>query len=93
MNKKEFNYDYVLKEIRHQFQLIGQWAGRQEYELAAKNAIMANTLIELLEAHSCGSHGGFDKGQQKHIGFSNPYEYVHNDLYNRYEWINVKYNK
>ena len=58
----------ILKRIQSELDSMYQWSGQFEkkcvnagYSKKAFNYMhRAEALIELLEAHDCGSHGGFD---------------------------------
>jgi len=59
----------VLASIANTYEMVLQWAGMKDYQLARDYEVRCETLIELLEVHDCGSKGGFDKGQDYGPGF------------------------
>lgn len=73
----------ILKKISSHIEQMEQWASSGHWGYAAAEQARALSLIELLEADDCRSHGGFDiaRGQKPPRGGP-----VHT-LLARYNWL------
>ncbi len=70
----------ILNAIADELGMSSQWLPSNRVgslESATAHLHRAETLIELLEVHDCGSVGGFDKGQR----------YPNGDVFKRFNWL------
>ena len=76
----------ILKEIESCLQQVDQWAKGLiiNYRFSWEYSMAAEALIELIEAHDCGSIGGFGEGQPSTINGRKL------SLKDRYDWIKNK---
>lgn len=87
--RSALSYEGVLERIDDCLKQVDQWAHRyasvdgvvldSHHRSAYEHQLRAETLIELLEVHNCGSVGGYDDGQQNSGQWRT--------LRQRYEWL------
>lgn len=72
----------ILSTARDHLDGVGRWVDQDRFDLAADYYSKAKGLVELAEVQTCGSYGGYGRGQTASDRAT---------LHTRIEWLEANY--